>query len=153
MIMQLPHYLGRTIAAEKELTESLQKVAIKHVADVDVMITCKTLAAWSEDHVENLKKRSEKYGVKKHSEPAALANVVLNFNMSSLGLLSDLHGLWLMACEVEMCYIILSQAAKALRDKELTLTCEQYCTFTNRQKAWFQTKIKSMASQTLVATE
>lgn len=149
--MQLPHYLGITIKAEEELASCLEKATLKHATDIDVMTTCKILASWSKDHVENLKLKSEKYGVKKHDEPSQLASIALKTKMGSLGLLRDMHGLWLMACEVEMCYIILSQAAKALRDKELILLCEEYCGFTNRQKAWLQTKIKTSASQTLVA--
>jgi hypothetical protein len=151
--MQLPTYLGLAKNAEEQLALAFETIGKKHATDIDVLQTCKLLSAWSKDHVENLKLQIEKYGQKNSSEPKHLASVVLKTKMGSLGLLRDLHGLWLMACEVEMCYIILSQAAKALRDKALELMCEQFCEYTNRQKMWLQTKIKTSASQTLVVAD
>jgi hypothetical protein len=85
--------------------------------------------------------------------PLIFSAAVIDTRMGALGLLGNLQGLWLMAGEVEMGYIILNQAAQALRDKELELSCRQLETQTHRQKAWLLTKIKHAASQTLVVAE
>ena len=151
--MQLATYLGLVKNAEKQLALAFEMIAKKHSTDIEVLHSCKLLSRWSKDHVENLKMQIEKYGQKKADEPKHLASVLLKTKMGSLGLLRDLHGLWLLVCEVEMCYIIVSQAAKALRDKDLELMCEQFCEYANRQKIWLQTKIKNSASQTLVVAE
>ena len=150
--MQLQHYLGLVESAEEYLANAFEKTGRKHAVDIDVLQACKTLASWSRDHVENIRLQIEKYGRKKDDEPGDLSSVLLKSRMGAMGLLRDLHGLWLMTCEVEMCYIIIGQAAKALRDKDLELLCEQNCTYTNRQKAWLQTKIRTSSSQTLVAS-
>ena len=151
--MQLPAYLGLAKSAEEQLARAFEMIGKKHATDIEVLHGCKLLSSWSKDHVENLKLQIEKYGEKNIDEPKHLASVLLKTKIGSLGLLRDLHGLWLLACEVEMCYIIVSQAAKALRDKDLELMCEQFCEYANRQKIWLQTKIKNSASQTLVVAE
>ena len=148
--MQLPVYLGLAKSAEEQLAMAFEAIGKKHATDIEVLQSCKVLSSWSKDHAENLSLQIEKYGQKNANEPKHLASVLLKTKMGSLALLRDLHGLWLLACETEMCYIIISQAAKALRDRELELMCEQFCEYTNRQKAWLQTKIKTSASQILV---
>jgi hypothetical protein len=151
--MQLPIYLGLVKNAEEQLALAFEMIGKKHATDIEVLHGCKLLSRWSKDHVENLKLQIEKYGEKNIDEPKHLASVLLKTKMGSLALLRDLHGLWLLACEVEMCYMIIPQAAKALRDKELELMCEQFCEYTNRQKAWLQTKIRNSASQILVVAD
>ena len=148
--MQLPTYLGLAKNAEEQLALAFHMIGKKHASDIEVLQTCKVLSSWSKDHAENLKLHIEKYGQENINEPKRLASALLKVRMGPLALLRDLHGLWLLACEAEMCYVIISQAAKALRDKELELACEQFCEYTNRQKAWLQTKIKTSASQILV---
>ena len=151
--MQLPIYLALAKTAEEQLALAFEMIGKKHAVEIDVLHNCKLLSSWSKDHAENLKAQMEKYGEKKINEAKDISSALFNTKMGSLALLRDLHGLWLLACEVEMCYIILSQAAKALRDRELELLSEQCCEHTGRQKAWLQTKIKTAASQILVVAE
>ena len=151
--MQVANYLGLVRRAEEQLAEAFKTVGHKHAAEIDVLQMCMLFASWSKDHVENIKLLIEKYGDKKYDEPKELASAVIETKMSALGLLRDLQGLWLLAGEVELCYIILSQAAQALRDKELEMSCRQFGTFTHRQKSWLLTKIKHTASQALVVVQ
>lgn len=151
--MQVANYLGLIRRAEEKLAEAFERVGKQHAVEIDVLHMCKLFSSWSLDHVENLKLLVEKYGEKKNDEPKELSSVLIETRMGALGLLRDLQGLWLMASEVEMCYIILNQAAQALRDKELELSCRQFGTKTHRQKSWLLTKIKHAASQTLVVAE
>ena len=148
--MQLANYLGLVRSAEEKLAQAFERVGKQHATEVDVLQTCKLLASWSLDHAENLKLMIEKYGEKKDDEAKDLSAALFETRMGALGLLRDLHGLWLMASEVEMCYTVILQAAQGLRDKELELACKEFSAQTIRQKAWLTTKIKHSASQTLI---
>jgi hypothetical protein len=64
--------------------------------------------------------------------------------------LRDLHDLWLLANEVHLCYTVLSQAARALRDREMEQACKQLDDQTHRQISWLMTRIKQAAPQALV---
>ncbi|HEY9768407.1 MAG TPA: hypothetical protein V6C71_07830 [Coleofasciculaceae cyanobacterium] len=54
-----------------------------------------------------------------------------------------------MVNEVSLCWIVLLQAARAVRDKELEAVCERLDGETNRL-SWLLTRIKHVAPQTLV---
>jgi hypothetical protein len=151
--MQVANYLGLIRRAEEQLAEAFEKAGRQHALEIDVLQMCKLFASWSKDHAENIQFLIKKYGEKKDDEPHDLFSAVIETRMGALGMLRDLQGLWLMAGEVEMCYIVLLQAAQALRDKELELSCRQFGTFTHRQKSWLLTRIKHAASQTLVVAE
>jgi hypothetical protein len=151
--MQVASYLGLIRSAEQKLAQAFERVGKQHAVEIDVLQMCKLFASWSLDHTENLKLLIEKYGEKKDDEPKDLSSALFETRMGALGLLRDLQGLWLLTGEVEICYIILNQAAQALRDRELELSCRQFGTQTHRQKSWLLTKIKHAASQTLVVAE
>lgn len=151
--MQVANYLGLVRRAEEQLSKAFEMVGKQHALEIDVLQMCKLFSSWSKDHAENIQLLIEKYGEKKDDESKDLMSALIETRMGALGLLRDLQGLWLMASEVELCYIILLQAAQALRDKELEMSCRQFGTFTHRQKSWLHTKIKHAASQTLVVAE
>jgi hypothetical protein len=67
-----------------------------------------------------------------------------------MALLRDLHDLYLIATEVQVCCTILKQGADGLRDKELTAACEEVESQTKRQQAWLMTRMKSATPQTLI---
>jgi hypothetical protein len=151
--MQVANYLGLIRRAEEKLAGAFERVGKQHALEIDVLQMCKLFASWSLDHAENLKLLIEKYGEKKDDEPADLSSALFETRMGALGMLRDLQALWLMTGEMEIYYIILNQAAQALRDKQLELSCRQFGTQTHRQKSWLLTKIKHAASQTLVVAE
>ena len=91
----------------------------------------------------------DRYGDKEEKEPDRLDYSMLTMRTGSLGLLRDLHDLWLMTSEVKLCWIILLQSARALRDRKLKLACLQYGEQTRRQGEWLMTKIKQSTSQVL----
>jgi hypothetical protein len=151
--MQVANYLGLVRRAEEKLAEAFERVGKQHAVEIDVLHMCKLFKSWSLNHAENLKLLIEKYGEKKDDEPKDLSSALIETRMGALGMLRDLQGLLLIASEVEICYIILNQAAQALRDKELELSCRQFGTQTHRQKSWLLTRIKHSASQALVVAE
>ena len=151
--MQLANYLGLILAAEEKLAQAFERVGKQHAIEIDVLQTCKLFRSWSLDHVENLKLLVSKYGKENDDQAKDLYDALFETRMGALGLLRDLQGLWLMVGEAEICYTIILQGAKALRDKELELSCTQFRDHTKRQKAWLLTKIEQASSQTLVVAE
>ena len=147
--MRVSNYIEYIQQCEKELAKAFKVVAKHHILEPDVHEICQLLASWSLDHAENLSLMAKRYGEEEEKEPDRLDYSILTMRTGSLGLLRDLHDLWVMASEVKLCWIILLQAAKALRDMKLKLACLQYGKQTKRQTEWLLTKIKQSASQIL----
>ncbi|HEY2349825.1 MAG TPA: molybdopterin oxidoreductase, partial [Puia sp.] len=70
-----------------------------------------------------------------------------------MGLLRDLHDLYLIVSEVQICCTVLKQAATALDDKALLVACEEIERQSKRQLSWLLTRVKSAAPQTLIAAK
>ena len=66
------------------------------------------------------------------------------------GLVRDLHDLFLLVTEAHLGWMILLQAAQALRDKELIAACTKLGGETDGQRSWLQTRIKQAAPQALL---
>ncbi len=145
------HYISLAHRSETHLKKSLLRVADHHKDEPDIEQSCKQLADWSSRHAQRLERLIERY----HSpddEPENLHSALFKGTRSGgLGLLRDLHDLYLLAGEVELAYSVIKQAALALRDSELQQTCEESAHETARQISWIKTRIKSAAPQALVA--
>ena len=70
-----------------------------------------------------------------------------------MALLRDLHDLYLVVSEVQICCTILKQGATGLRDEALMATCEEIERQSKRQLSWLMTRMKSAAPQTLIVAE
>jgi len=152
--MNVAQYISLVYTAEQKLSDAFERVAKQHSLEPDVLQLCKKFSTWSLDHVENIKKLTARYGEKSDDEPEDIYDALFDKpRMGAMGLLRDLHGLWLLANEVKLCWTILYQAAQALRDPELEMSCLQFGEQTNRQIAWLLTKIKQAAAQVLVVAE
>jgi hypothetical protein len=62
----------------------------------------------------------------------------------------DLHDLFLLVTEAHLAWMILLQAAQALRDKELIAACTKLGGETDGQRSWLETRIKQSAPQALL---
>jgi hypothetical protein len=152
--MNVAQYISLVYRAEQKLADAFERVARQHSLEPDVLQISKKFETWSLDHVENIKKLTVRYGDEKDDEPEDIYDALFDKpRMGAMGLLRDLHGLWLLANEVKLCYTVLHQAAQALRDQELEMSCLQYGEQTNRQITWLLTKIKQSAAQVLVVAE
>jgi ferritin-like metal-binding protein YciE len=152
--MNVAQYISLVYRAEQKLADAFERVAMQHSLEPDVLQLCKKFTTWCLDHVENIKKLTDRYGDEKDDEPEDIYDALFDKpRMGAMGLLRDLHGLWLLANEVKVCWTILNQAAQALRDEELEMSCLQFGEQTNRQIAWLLTKIKQSAAQVLVVAE
>ena len=139
-------YLGMLHRSEEDLAEALERVADHHAKEPDVPMTCRLLASWSRRHVEELRPLADRYPETKSDEPDRLRQALFHGpRHGGIGLLRDLHDLWLLAGEVHVCWEVLAVAAKMLDDRDLLDACKRLGHETDRQVAWLRTHIDRAA--------
>jgi hypothetical protein len=147
----IAHYLGLLHRAQCNLAEAYREVADGHAEEADVFHLCHKLARECEAHAQGLHPFVERYGEDAPAEPDRLHSEIFGGSREGgLGLLRDLHDLYLMAAECDMAWTLVGQAAKGLRDAELLEVvqgCEQE---TAVQLKWLRTRMKQAAPQALV---
>ncbi|MDQ6813593.1 MAG: molybdopterin oxidoreductase [Bacteroidota bacterium] len=152
--MHIGRYIDLVHRTEKDLATAFRKVSKSHGDEPDVYQTTQLLARWSDALAEEVKPFAAKYKPEKDSEPDRLTQTLLkDTRKGGMALLRDLHDLYLVASEVQVCCTILKQAADGLRDKKLTTTCEEVERQTKRQLNWLMTRMKAAAPQTLIVAE
>jgi hypothetical protein len=152
--MHVGHYIELVHKGHQDFAKALRKTAVQHGDEPDVSVMCGILASWSDKLVNDLLPFVEKYGEEKDDEPDRLFSILFEESRTgSLALLRDLHDLWLMSNEAELCCLVLKQAALGLRDEELLQMCNTMELQSKRQTSWLLTRIKSAAPQTLVAAD
>jgi hypothetical protein len=148
--MQLGHYLGLVESSEKQLAEAFDIVSRHHKDEPDIEQICQKLSAWSWRHKGAMQPFLIRYAADSSSEPNEMKKVIFNQPRSGkLALLRDLHDLWLLANEVELCWEIISNAALALHDKEMEAACSEFQAETKRQVAWLLSRMKQASPQAL----
>ena len=152
--MHIGHYIDLVHRTEKDLATAFRKVSKAHGDEPDVYQTCQLLAQWSDKLKEDMEPFTVKYKPEKDKEPDRLTQTLLkDTRKGGMALLRDLHDLYLIASEVQVCCTILKQASDGLRDKELTIICEEVERQTKRQLNWLMTRMKAAAPQTLIVTK
>jgi hypothetical protein len=151
--MHIGHYIELVRKGHQDFAEALIKIAGQHGDEPDIATNCNMLATWSNEIVRDMQPFVEHYGTEKDKEPDRMKSILfVKPRSGSLALLRDLHDLWLMSSEAELCCLVLKQAAMGLRDHELLSACQTMEKQTKRQTAWLLTRIKSAAPQTLIAS-
>ena len=149
--MHVGNYLGILHHSEQQLADAFNTIADHHGEEPDVYQMCQLLSSWSDKHVQALKPLLDRYSEEKNDEPDRLKQILFEEpRTGSLSLVRDLHDLWLLANEVHLCYTVLLQAARALRDLEMENICQQFDEQTHRQLLWLLSRIKQAAPQALV---
>ena len=144
-------YIGLVHQSEQRFEDALKDVAEHHKDEADVYYACNLLASWSKVHHEKMGEFVGRYSEHKESEPEDLRKGIFHGPRSGgVGLVRDLHDLWLLANESHISWIVLLQASRSLRDKELEVLCEECDQQNRRQMAWILTRIKAAAPQALV---
>ena len=152
--MHIGNYLALVHKSEQDLVKAFRMVADEHGGEPDVYEMCQLLASWSERHVQELAPFVKKYSEERNKEPDRLMNTLFGTpRKGTLALMRDLHDLWLLASEAQLCCVILRQAADGLRDKALTEVCDALQHTSKRQLSWLLTRMKSAAPQTLIVAE
>lgn len=151
--MNLAVYLGLLHSSEQTLAESFRMVADGHPAEADVHHLCRRLAGQCERHVSALAPLTQEYGEEPQHEPERLqAQGLASTRSGPVGLLRDLHDLYLLAAFVDLTWTLVGQAGRAARDSrliEVVADCEDE---TAVQLAWLRTRLKQAAPQALAGS-
>jgi ferredoxin-nitrate reductase len=146
-------FLDMTLQSEQQLAEAFKQVARQHIAEPDIHATCMLMASWTADEAERLKPFVAAYHVDGSSHPDGSIKQLFDGPRSGgLGLLRDLHDLWLLSNEVHLGCEAVGQAAKALHDQPLVDACERSLAKVDREIAWLRTRIDQAAPQTLTVS-
>lgn len=149
--MHLANYLGYPHAAELDLAKAFRKVGIGHAEEADVYHTCNTLAKQCEAHAEALGPFVDRYGEEADEEPDRLYHQFFDeTRRGALGMLRDLHGLYIMANACDISWTMIGQAAQGAGDRELLEVVNSCESQTATQIKWLKTRMKQAAPQTLL---
>jgi hypothetical protein len=149
--VQLAHYLGLIHRAEANLGDAFRDVARAHREEPDVFHLCERLAQECDRHAEQLAPFARRYGEEAPAEPDRLhSDLFGGTREGALGLLRDLHDLYLMATECDIAWTVVGQAAQGVRDRDLLEVVEGCEGETAIQLKWLQTRMKQAAPQALV---
>ena len=152
--MHLATYIGLLDQGERTLGSSFRQVAHGHAEEADVFHTCLNLAAQCDAHVEALAPAIERYGEHKDAEPERLhAEGLSETRSGGIGLLRDLHDLYLLANYLDMAWTLVGQAAKGARDTEMIQIVDSCDHETTGQLAWLKTRLKAAAPQALLVAD
>jgi hypothetical protein len=147
--MKFINYLEYTLHCVEKTAETFRAIAERHSAEPDVYSNCLKFADWSDNHYTEIKSVYSEIGKSGKQESDRIGTPLINLRTGGIGLIRDLHDVWLMTSEVKLCLIILIQCSKALRNKPFTLILESCCQETERENEWLLSKIKLAASQVL----
>jgi hypothetical protein len=149
----LAHYLGLLHRGELELGKALREIAEAHAEEADVHTICLKLAGDCDSHAEQLEPFARRYGEEAEDEPERLHSELFRGTRSGgLGLLRDLHDLYLMACECDMAWKLVGQAAQGARDADLLQVVQSCESETAMTLKWLTTRMKQAAPQALVVS-
>ena len=152
--MHLASYLELLHLAEGRLARAFAEVAGAHGDEPDVAVLCRRFADRSTDHADALAPHVERYGEEKPEEPERLHGELFGGTRSGgLGLLRDLHDLYLMATECELTWALVGQAAQGARDADLLEVVERCRGEVAVQLKWLRTRMKQAAPQALVVAD
>jgi len=149
--MHLAHYLGLLHRAQVNLAGAFREVAEAHGAEPDVAHLCRQQARICDRHAERLEPFARRYAEEAPDEPDRLHSELFTGTRSGgLGLLRDLQDLYLMAAECDICWTIVGQAARGVRDQDLLRVVQACEGETAIQMKWLRTRMKAAAPQALV---
>ncbi|MFN8109312.1 MAG: hypothetical protein U0Y82_05640 [Thermoleophilia bacterium] len=151
MSVHLAHYLGLLERAERDLAAAYRDVADEHRDEPDVAQQCHLLAAQCDDHAARIGPFLEGYGHGADREPDRLHTQLFTGTRSGgLGLLRDLHDLFLMATECDIAMVLIRQGALGARDRALVAVVDRSEGETAGQLRWLRTRMMAAAPQALV---
>jgi hypothetical protein len=152
--VHLASYLGLLHRAELELARAYLAVAKAHGHEPDVETLCRRFADQSTAHADALAPFVDRYGEDRPEEPERLHSELFGGTRGGgLGLLRDLHDLYLMATECELTWTLVGQAAQGARDADLLTTAERGQGEVSAQLSWLRTRMKQAAPQALVVAD
>lgn len=152
--MYLAHYLGLLHRAQARLADAFREVADAHAEEPDIRHLCQQQAERCDEHAQRLQPFAARYSEDAAAEPDRLhSQLFTGTRTGGLGLLRDLHDLYLMAAECDMAWTVVGQAAYGARDEDLLAVVNRCEGETAIQLKWLRTRMKQAAPQALVVSE
>jgi hypothetical protein len=152
--MHLATYVGLVDVGERTLAESFRQVAAGHAQEADVVHLCERFALQCDDHRDQLRPVVARYGEEPPQEPERLhAQGLTGPRTGGVGLLRDLHDLYLLTSYLDIAWTVVEQAGKAVRDQELLGVVTWCQKETSAQLSWLTTRMKEAAPQALVVAD
>lgn len=149
--MHLGHYIQLLRHSQETLTRAFAEIGESHASEPDVRIDCAKFAVQTEQHVTKLSLALQRYADDLPPEPDRLLSALYaGPRTGPLGLLRDLHDLYLLTSECEIVSILVGQAARAALDHELIQLTEECDRQITVQLAWLRGRMKQAAPQALV---
>jgi hypothetical protein len=153
-MMHLSSYLGLLQTGSATLAKSYRQVSEGQSDEPDVRQICQQFATQCDQHEERLRPFTSRYGSHPSGEPERLhADGLSEPRSGGLGLLRDLHDLYLLAGYLDMAWTLVGQAAKGARDQELIGTVDQCAKEIEAQQKWLTTRLKAAAPQALLVAD
>jgi hypothetical protein len=160
--MNLDDAIRGVLDAEAALAKRLVAVGERHAAEHDVYHLGHSLARQAADHVTRLTPFAERYHLTRPTprgvgDPPGILETVRHKGAQLIGraetsgmlLLRDLRETYLLAQATEIAWIILQQAALAVRDGDLLDVISACHEQTETCAKWLRTRIKETAPQVL----
>ena len=152
--MHLATYLGLLETGERTLAESYRQVADGHAAEADIHHTCHHLAQQCDRHVERLGPLVRRYGEERVDEPERLhAEGLSETRAGGVGLLRDLHDLYMLASYLDIAWTMVGQAGQGARDQEVIDVVAACDGEISTQLSFLTTRMKSAAPQALLVAD
>jgi hypothetical protein len=152
--VHLATYIGLLDTGSDTLARAYRQVADGHAAEADVQRLCLRFAGQCDEHRERLAPVVERYGEHPGGEPERLhAEGLSDTREGGLGLLRDLHDLYLLACYLDMAWTLVGQAAQGARDAALQGLVGDCAGQVELQQAWLTTRLRSAAVQALLVAD
>ena len=149
--MHIGHYIGLLHHSQQCLIEAYRTVADAHADEPDVRIDCTKFAERTEQHEAKVAPVHARYADEAEDEPDNLLSTLFHGPRSGpIGLLRDLHDLYLAVSECDICWTLISQAARGARDEELVAIASECEGDVSVQLAWLRSRMKQAAPQALV---
>lgn len=159
------HKVGTAIRelhrAENDLAGELLQASDRHKAEHEIYYLGRDLARWSQQHVRELARVGNDYGLDLDAEPEDDGTIVQKIRQKGaelLGrhhdpavlLLADLRRIHRMAAGVSLDWEVLAQTAQALKDRELLALTKDCHPQTLRQLRWANAQVKEQSAQVMV---
>ena len=152
--MHLGHYIAMLHHSQQSLIDGYRAIGEAHADEPDVRIECERFARQTASHQAQLAPVHPRYAQAAESEPEHLLSDLFGGPRGGpLGLLRDLHDLYLASTESDICWTLITQGARGARDIELldiATRCEREVAV---QLAWLRSKMKQAAPQALVVAQ
>ncbi|HVK05769.1 MAG TPA: nitrate reductase [Armatimonadaceae bacterium] len=152
--VHFPDYVALLVRSQEEFVAAAGQLIADHAENDEIRRGGGLVASFSADAAERLRPFVAKYGEagKEGVEPPDLRRALFppGVRGGGFGLVRDLHGLFVMACETHVTIRIVTDAAKELRDRDLVALCARMEEQNHRQRTWCLTQLKENAPSALV---